>query len=73
MRVPVGSVPTSTPGAPVPTATPAACIDSSQYVMDLTDDDKNGTAPPKVQQGQSFTKGWRIRNSGTCTWTTSIG
>jgi hypothetical protein len=68
MRVPVGSVPTSTPGAPVPTATPAACIDSSQYVMDLTDDDKNGTAPPKVQQGQSFTKGWRIRNSGTCTW-----
>jgi polar amino acid transport system substrate-binding protein len=64
-----GPAPTSTPGAPVATATPAACIDSSTYVMDLTYDDKNGTTPPKVKPGESFTKGWRIRNSGTCPWT----
>jgi polar amino acid transport system substrate-binding protein len=64
-------IPTPTPGAPAPTPTPAppaACIDSSQYVMDLTYDDHGGTAPPTVQPGQSFTKGWRIRNSGTCPW-----
>jgi heat shock protein HslJ len=65
--------PTPTPGAPAPTPTPAppaACIESSQYVMDLTYDDRGGTAPPTVQPGESFTKGWRIRNSGTCPWTT---
>ena len=64
-------IPTPTPGAPAPTPTPAppaACIDSSQYVMDLTYDDQGGTAPPTVQPGESFTKGWRIRNSGTCPW-----
>jgi len=67
-------IPTPTPGAPAATSTPgatptpAACIDSSQHVLDLTFDDQGGTAPPKVQPGQDFTKGWRIRNSGTCTW-----
>lgn len=65
--------PEPTPGAPtpvpVPTATPAVCTDSSQYVMDLTYDDQGGTNAPDVAPGQNFTKGWRIRNSGTCTWT----
>jgi heat shock protein HslJ len=28
------------------------------------------TAPPVLNPGQPFTKGWRMRNSGTCTWTT---
>jgi hypothetical protein len=46
-----------------------SCIDSSQYVMDLTYDDEGGTNPPTVQPGEEFTKGWRIRNSGTCLWT----
>lgn len=67
--VPRNPIPTRTPGAPVPTATPVVCTDSSQYVMDLSYDDKNGTAPPNVKPDERFTKGWRIRNTGTCTWT----
>jgi heat shock protein HslJ len=67
-------IPTPTPGVPLATPTPAAtptppgCIDSSEYVLDLTYDDQRGTAPPTVQPGQDFDKGWRIRNSGTCAW-----
>lgn len=55
---------------PVPTATPEpeACHDGATYVADLNYDDKNMTAPPVMQPGQPFTKGWRLRNSGTCTW-----
>ena len=53
--------------SPTATATPG-CIDSSQYVIDLTYDDKGGTAPPTVQPNQKFTKGWRLRNSGSCAW-----
>jgi ABC-type amino acid transport substrate-binding protein/heat shock protein HslJ len=64
-------IPSPTLGAPAPTATPAVCVDSSEYVQDLTYDDQNGKAPPTVQPGQKFTKGWRLRNSGTCTWTSS--
>ena len=26
------------------------------------------TAPPVMAPGQDFSKGWRLRNSGTCTW-----
>jgi hypothetical protein len=55
---------------PAPTATPApeACTDGASYVADLNYDDKNMTAPPVMQPGQPFTKGWRLRNSGTCIW-----
>jgi ABC-type amino acid transport substrate-binding protein/heat shock protein HslJ len=63
--------PTATPEAPAETPTPpppAACIDSSAFVMDLTYDDEGGTEPPTVQPSENFTKGWRIRNSGTCPW-----
>ena len=55
---------------PAPTVTPApeACTDGASYVADLNYDDKNMTAPPVMQPGQPFTKGWRLRNSGTCIW-----
>ncbi len=36
------------------------------FVADITVPD--GT---KINAGASFTKTWRLRNSGTCTWTTS--
>jgi heat shock protein HslJ len=36
--------------------------------MDLTYDDAGGTKPPVVQPSENFTKGWRIRNTGTCPW-----
>jgi ABC-type amino acid transport substrate-binding protein/heat shock protein HslJ len=60
-------VPTSAPSQPTPPP-PAGCIDNMSYVADLNYDDKNMTAPPVLQPGQSFVKTWRIRNSGTCTW-----
>jgi polar amino acid transport system substrate-binding protein len=58
--------PTAAPSQPTPP--PAGCIDNMSYVADLNYDDKNMTAPPVMQPGQSFVKTWRIRNSGTCTW-----
>ena len=63
-------MPTSTP-APAATATPAppsACVDGMAHVQDLTYDDENMTAPPNLAPGQSFVKGWRVRNNGTCPW-----
>jgi len=59
-----------TPVAPQPTPVPPACLDGAQWVADLSFDDKNMTAPPVLNPGQPFTKGWRMRNNGTCTWTT---
>jgi polar amino acid transport system substrate-binding protein len=66
-------IPTATPApvataAPVATLAPPACLDGMAYVADLNLDDKGMTAPPVLQPGQSFSKGWRISNSGTCVW-----
>ncbi len=62
---------TPTPAPAAPTATPrppAGCTDGMAWVADLNYDDKNMTAPPVIPPGQPFTKSWRIRNTGTCTW-----
>jgi len=53
--------PTSEPT--LPTATPEDCTPDSEFVADLTIPD--GTL---IKPGDSFTKTWRIRNTGTCTW-----
>ncbi len=51
---------------PTPTETPEpACTNQAQFVRDVTVPD--GT---RVDPGESFTKTWRLSNSGTCTWTT---
>jgi hypothetical protein len=64
--------PTNTPRPPViATPTPAGCIDGMAWVADLSYDDKNMTAPPVVQPGQPFRKGWRVKNTGTCSWSTA--
>jgi ABC-type amino acid transport substrate-binding protein len=63
--------PTSTPG-PTPVPTPAPCVNSASFVEDLSFDDQNMTAPPVLQPGQAFTKGWRFRNSGNCDWAASF-
>lgn len=60
------SEPTATPVPP-----PAGCIDGMAWVADLSYDDAGMSSPPTVQPGQQFVKGWRVRNSGTCTWTNS--
>ncbi len=71
---PTPEPPTATPApeatpAPTATPTPPPCLDGMAWVADLNYDDKGMTAPPVLQPGQAFTKGWRVRNSGTCTWT----
>ncbi len=60
-----------TPAPPQATPQPPACVDGAAWVADLSFDDNNMTNPPVMQPGQPFTKGWRMKNSGTCTWTTS--
>jgi len=52
---------------PAPTSTPApppACLDGLALVQHLT---QEGDMSP----GQAFTKGWQVKNTGTCTWDTS--
>ncbi len=59
---PVDTDPTATPS---PTASPSpGCTDEATFVKDVTILD--GTY---INAGKSFSKVWRLRNSGTCTWT----
>ncbi len=74
---------TATPGLPLPTATPAGSAtatsqaglqppapqsrcDAAQFLADVTYPD--GSIVPR---NTTFVKIWRIRNIGTCAWTTS--
>lgn len=54
--------PTATPIPPTPTPIPCYQV---KFVQDITIPD--GT---KIVAGTTFTKTWRIRNSGSCTWDT---
>ncbi len=59
---------TGTPPTPTktPTATPgASTCDKALFVADVTVPDGSSYAP-----GATFIKTWRIKNVGTCTWTT---
>lgn len=47
-----------------PTNTPGVC-DRGEFVEDVTIPDGTSMVP-----GEVFTKTWRLKNSGTCTWTT---
>ena len=54
--------PTSTPAAAVlPSATPHPC----NRAVFISETVKDGTT---LNAGQTFTKSWRLRNDGTCTW-----
>jgi hypothetical protein len=58
--------PTATPfDTPLPTIAPAGC-DKATFISDVTIPDGTLLAP-----GAGFTKTWRLRNSGRCTWTTA--
>jgi hypothetical protein len=48
----------------VPTATPLPC-NSIEFVADVTVPDGTPFSP-----GSNFTKTWRLKNAGTCTWST---
>ena len=57
---PTSSVPTDTP---VPTA--GAACDRAQFISDVSVPDGTMFAP-----NTAFSKTWRLKNVGTCTWTT---
>ena len=72
---PPTTAPTSLPApsttvAPAPTtaaaatATPTACVDAAAFVADVTIPDYS-----HLDQREAFTKTWRVKNVGTCTWT----
>ena len=56
--------PTNT-NTPIPTTTEVPC-NRAAFVSDVTIPD--GT---ELAQGEAFTKTWRLRNTGSCTWTSS--
>lgn len=45
------------------------CINGLGYVSDLSFDDRNFTNIQQIPPGTPFQKGWRLENTGTCTWT----
>ncbi|MEN6434875.1 MAG: NBR1-Ig-like domain-containing protein [Anaerolineaceae bacterium] len=60
-------VPTATPVPPTATATtPPLPCDKIEFVSDVTVPDGTTFLPNK-----SFTKTWRLKNGGSCTWSTS--
>ncbi len=61
---------TVTPEATVE-PTEAPCVDAMEFIEDLNYDDEDLTDFPKVDPGEEFQKGWRIKNSGTCLWNSS--
>lgn len=58
------SVPTLPPASTLPpAATATAVCDQAQFVRDVSIPDGSQITP-----GASFTKTWRLRNAGACTW-----
>lgn len=65
-QTPLPSItPTSTPFSTPPPVTPTSC-NRAALVSDLTVRDGTTFAP-----GAAFTKSWRLKNIGNCTWTKS--
>ncbi len=63
--VPSTAVPPTKTSVP-PTATVFVPCDRASFVSDVTFPDNSELAP-----GTTFVKTWRIRNNGSCTWTSS--
>jgi Ig-like domain-containing protein len=64
------SVPAPLPTVPLPTlpppASPTSNCDNAQFITDVTYPDNTVVAP-----GTNFTKIWRLKNVGVCSWTPS--
>lgn len=58
-------LPTATSVPPTPTETPIPC-DLAQFVKDVTVPDNT-----EIAAGATFVKTWRLKNAGSCTWTSS--
>lgn len=63
---PATSAPAATepPAGPSPTPEPTGCTNQIDFIADVTVPDDTVMGP-----GKTFTKTWRLRNAGTCTWT----
>ena len=58
------SLPTLPPiNTNTPVSSPTAVCDQGQFIKDVSIPDGTNFSP-----GETFTKTWRIRNAGTCTW-----
>ena len=57
---------TPSPIPPIKTNTPFARCDWADFVSDVTYPDGS-----KIGRDESYTKIWRLKNIGTCTWTTN--
>jgi hypothetical protein len=57
------SAATNTPVPPTNTSVPVAVCNQAAFISDVTIPDNT-----KMAKGHDFTKTWRIRNTGTCTW-----
>lgn len=55
------------PVAPTNTSVPSSC-DASQFIADVTIPDNTS-----IVSKHYFTKTWQVKNTGTCTWSTSYG
>ena len=53
-------------GGPFPTPPPGACTNRAAFVSDVTIPDNSF-----ITANTPFTKIWRLRNTGTCTWNTA--
>jgi len=62
---PPTATPSKTPAPTTPTVPPSSC-DKVQFVADVNVPDGTTFAP-----GAPFTKTWRLKNVGTCAWSTS--
>lgn len=60
----ITALPSSTPIPPTETPVPASCLDAT-FLEDATVPDGSAFTP-----NTRFLKEWRLRNAGTCTWTT---
>jgi len=56
-------LPTTAPPTSTPVVTPTPVCDLAQFIKDVTIPDGTTFAP-----GTSFTKTWRMKNAGNCTW-----
>jgi ABC-type amino acid transport substrate-binding protein len=71
VSLPLVISPNVTIAPPVPSATPPGfCLDAMALVSELTYPDYNLTTFTLLPPNTPFKKGWRIRNTGTCTWST---
>ena len=63
---PTPVTPTSTGPTNTPVPTAGAACDRAQFISDVTVPDGTSFAP-----NAAFSKTWRVKNVGTCTWTTA--